>query len=322
MSQLAVFNLIHVVRVLHTVLPPVILVIIFYLLHQHFPISAKLFTVPIDLLMTPSSSGSSLDSAPMSESEGGQSPRSNASDAIFPIEGKFHSEKDRAHIMSLPEIEREAILAERADIIQRKTQDQILRKLYEGYTAKEGEKNKAVEQKKRKAGTAELEDVQRKSSRQKTTLGGRKVGETSDAMEAYKRQREQKGIMAEQRKHEAAERKARKGQGSVSGGSEADADGESEVEWDDPKQRRRSVSGPRDELLAELIDYEHVRVGRDNFAKYCFYPGFEQAMKNCYVRLAIGPDKTGENVYRMCEIKGALVPVSCSLQLLILVRIY
>jgi hypothetical protein len=45
-------------------------------------------------------------------------------------------------------------------------------------------------------------------------------------------------------------------------------------------------------------------------------------MKNCYVRLAIGPDKTGENVYRMCEIKGALVPVSCSLQLLILVRIY
>ena len=259
-------------------------------------------------------SPNSLDSAPMSESEAEQSSAggSDKNGPIFPVDNKFYSEKDKAEIMSLNEVRREAILAERAAILERKQQDQILRKLYQGYQAKEGDKPKTSDQKKRKAGTAELEDVQRKSSRQKTTLGGRRVGETSDAMEAYKRQREQKGIMAEQRKTEAAERKARKGRASASDGSEADADGESEIEWDDGKPRpgRRSESGPRDEPPAEMIDFEHVRIGRDNFAKVCFYPGFDDAIKNCYVRISIGPDKTtGENVYRLALIKGMLSPL-------------
>ena len=251
----------------------------------------------------------SLDSAPMSESDTEHAPATTADDeeVIFPIDNKFYSEKDKAEIMSLPEVRREQILAERAAVLERKQQDQILRRLFQGYQAKEGDKPKTSDLKKRKAGTADLEDVQRKSSRQKTTLGGRKVGETSDAMEAYKKQREMKGVIAEQRKNEAAERKARKGRGSSSAGSEQDAEGESEVEWDDGKPRagRRSVSGPRDDPPAELIDYEHVKLGRDNFAKVCFYPGFDDAIKNCYVRLCLGPDKaTGEVIYRMALIKG------------------
>jgi len=91
------------------------------------------------------------------------------------------------------------------------------------------------------------------------------------------------------------------------GYSDADAEGESEVEWDDPKARgaRRSSSAPRDEAPAELTDYDHVRLGRDNFAKVCFYPGFEKAITNCFARISIGPDKvTGQNVYRLAQIKG------------------
>ncbi|MCJ1397188.1 hypothetical protein MMC11_000380 [Xylographa trunciseda] len=250
----------------------------------------------------------SLDSAPMSESDADATPAvgENNDEAIFPIDNKFYSEKDKAEIMALPEVRREQILAERAVVLERKQQDQILRRLYQNYQGKEVDKSKGHELKKRKAGNTDLEDVQRKSSRQKTTLGGRKVGETSDAMQAYKRQREMKGVIAEQRKTEAAERKARKVQGSSSVGSEADADGESEVEWDDGKPRagRRSESAPRDVPAAEQIDFEHVRVGRDNFAKVCYYPGFDEAIKNCFVRVCIGPDRaTGENVYRMASIK-------------------
>ncbi|MCJ1396371.1 hypothetical protein MMC18_009261 [Xylographa bjoerkii] len=250
----------------------------------------------------------SLDSAPMSESDADVAPAvgEDNDEAIFPVDNKFYSEKDKAEIMALPEVRREQILAERAVVLERKQQDQILRRLYQNYQGKEVDKSKGTELKKRKAGNTDLEDVQRKSSRQKTTLGGRKVGETSDAMEAYKRQREMKGVMVEQRKTEAAERKARKGRGSSSLGSEADADGESEVEWDDGKPRagRRSESAPRDVPAAEQIDYEHVRVGRDNFAKVCYYPGFDETIKNCFVRVCIGPDRaTGENVYRMASIK-------------------
>ena len=244
----------------------------------------------------------------MSESEAEDSPTGEADDdgPIYPIENKFYSEKDKAEIMALSEVQRESILAERAQEVERKQQDQILRRLYQGYQAKDGEKAKAAKEKKRKAGAADLEEVQRKSSRQKTTLGGRKVGETSDAMEAYKRQREQKGLLNEQRKREGEERKDRKGRGSVED-FEADAEGESEVEWDDGKPRagRRSESRTRDEQPADLNDYNHVRVGRDNFAKVCFYPGFEDAIKNCFARISIGPDKaSGENIYRVAQIKG------------------
>ena len=225
---------------------------------------------------------------------------------LYPIENKFSSEKDKAEIMALAEVEREAILAERAQELERKQQDQILRRLLQGYQAKDGEKAKQLDSRKRKVGSTDLEDTQRKSSRQKTTLGGRKVGETSDAMEAYKRQREQKGIMNEQRKREGEERKERKKRGSLERDSEADADGESEVEWDDkPKDGQPSISASRDELPPELHDFNRVKIGRDNFAKVCYYPGFENAIKSCFARVSIGVDKiTKENQYRMCQIKG------------------
>ena len=244
----------------------------------------------------------------MSESEAENSAAGDIDNdgPLYPIDNKFSSEKDKAEIMALAEVEREAILAERAQELERKQQDQILRRLLQGYQAKDGEKAKQLVSKKRKAGNADLEDVQRKSSRQKTTLGGRKVGETSDAMEAYKRQREQKGIMNEQRKREGEERRERKKRGSLDRDSEADADGESEVEWDDkPKDSYQPVSAPRDELPADLHDFNRVKIGRDNFAKVCFYPGFDDAIKNCFARVSIGPDRnTGENLYRMCQIKG------------------
>ena len=243
----------------------------------------------------------------MSESEGERS-RASGSDndsTIFPVENKFYSEKDKAEIMALSEVKREEVLAERAQILERKQQDQILRRLYQGYQAKEEDKSKSSEQKKRKAATADLEEGQRKSSRQKTTLGGRKVGETSNAIEAYKRQREQKGILAEQRKTEAAEHKARKLRGSSSPGSDVDADGESVVEWDDGKPKAGPETREPDDQPADLADFNRIHIGRDNFAKVCFYPGFEDAIKNCYSRISIGPDKaTGENIYRLALIKG------------------
>ena len=240
----------------------------------------------------------------MSESESDSSPtaRTETEGPMFPLENKFYSEKDKAEILSLSEIQRESILAERAQLHERKVQDQHLRRLLQ---ARENAEAKAGDLKKRKAGNADLEDGQRKSSRQKTTLGGRKVGETSDAMKAYKRQLEQKGVRDEQRKRDAEERNERKGRGSVDDGySDADADGESEVEWDEGKPKA-SQYGVRDDQPAGLVDFERVRVGRDNFAKVCFYPGFDNAIKGCFARISIGPDKaTGENVYRVAQIKG------------------
>ncbi|KAI4256880.1 MAG: hypothetical protein L6R42_005968 [Xanthoria sp. 1 TBL-2021] len=246
-------------------------------------------------------SPNSLQSAPMSESESESPPAVTEGGTDFPIEGKFRSEKDRAEIMALSEIQRESILAERAQQRERELQNEHLRRL----VASKKKEAEVAEGRKRKADTAELEDRQRKSSRQKTALGGRKAGETSGAIEAYKRQREEKGIRDEQRKRDGQERRDRKARGSLEDGySDADADGESEVDWDDVRAHANE-SRRHDEQPSDQHDFERVRIGRDNFAKVCFYPGFDDAIKDCYARVNIGPNHaTGDSIYRMAKISG------------------
>ncbi|KAI9797164.1 MAG: hypothetical protein M1835_001837 [Candelina submexicana] len=250
------------------------------------------------------SSPNSLQSASMSESESDTSPGEAGDDGpVFPLENKYYSEADKAEIMSMSEIQREEILAERAQILERNLQDLHLRRLLQ---AREREEAKAAGLKKRKAGTADLDENQRKSSRQKTTLGGRKVGERSGPLEEYKRQREQRNIEIEQRKRDDGNAKDRRGRSSQERGySDADAEGESEVEWDDKPRvgYPPSASPPKiEQLPADLRDFNRARVGRSNFAKVCFYPGFEKAIANCFLRVSVGQEK-GQNVYRMAQIK-------------------
>ncbi|KAL1879049.1 RNA polymerase-associated protein rtf1 [Paecilomyces lecythidis] len=249
-------------------------------------------------------SHNSLQSASMSESdsEGEASPPPETDEGpIFPYEKLYYSAKDKEEIMAMPEIQREELLSERAQQVDRHNQDLALRRLL---ASREREEARAQAKKnKRKASNADLDEGHRKSSRQKTTLGGRKVGETSDAIEAYKRQREQKGKRDELRRRDAAtkksDRRSRSRDGSI---SDEDADGESEVEWDD--RADRSPTPPKDDPPAELRDLQRVRVGRSNFAQVCFYPGFDDAISGCYARVNIGPNReTGLNEYRVCLIK-------------------
>ncbi|EGE02593.1 hypothetical protein TEQG_01628 [Trichophyton equinum CBS 127.97] len=224
----------------------------------------------------------SLRSASMSESESDTSPPPEENQGpIFPYEKLFYSAKDKSEIMALPEIQREELLSERAQQVDRHNQDIALRRLLAN---REREEARAAAKKKRKAGSADLEDSQRKSSRKKTVLGGRKVGEPSDAIEAYKRQREQKGKRDEQRRRDASSRKNNNaGSSPAREADDRDASGESEVEWDD-KPQRRSVSPPRYDPPAELRELQRARIARSNFAQVCFYPGFDQAISNCYTR--------------------------------------
>lgn len=224
---------------------------------------------------------------------------------IFPYDKLYYSAKDKQEIMALPEIQREQILSERSQQVDRHNQDVVLRRLL---ATREREHARSESKAKRKASAAELEDGQRKSSRQKTTLGGRKVGEASDAIEAYKRQREQKGKRDEQRRRDADSRPTRARSSSHEEGaySDVDADGDSEVEYDD--RADRSPSGPpppKDDPPADLKDIQRARVGRSNFAQVCFHPTFAQSLTGCFARVNIGPnEETGQNSYRVCIIKS------------------
>ena len=207
---------------------------------------------------------------------------------LFPIEGKFHSEKDKADIMSMPELQREQVLADRAAEAERKKQDATLRQLRE---ARQKAEAQAADLKKRKATVADLDDTPRKTTKAKT--------KATENLEAYKRQREQRN---EQRRRNE-DRKAGDYESPVreQEDSDRDAEGEKDVEWDEPKARPAAKNEPQ----SEMRDYERVRVGRTNFAKVCFDPGFDEAITGCFTRVCIGPDKgSGKTVYRMCQIKS------------------
>ncbi|KAI9830120.1 MAG: hypothetical protein M1838_005824 [Thelocarpon superellum] len=249
------------------------------------------------------SSPSSLRSASMSESESDTDPmESNARGSKYPLEGRFTSEADRAEIMALPEIKREEILAERATLVEREQQNRMLVQLLRD---KERKETREADKKKRKASNVEPDESHRKSARQKTTLGGRKLGEASASLEEYKRQREQRGLHNEQRRREHDAKAADGRRDDRHSDPDADADAESDVSWDHRRRDRRSVSGSaRDDVPTTLHDFEKAKVGRSGFAKVCFYPGFEEAITGCFVRISIGVDKaTGENIYRLAQIK-------------------
>ncbi|EKG14556.1 Plus-3 [Macrophomina phaseolina MS6] len=195
----------------------------------------------------------------------------------YPIEGKFISWEDKSRIMNLSEVERESILAERAAEIERRNQDLKLKSLMQ---------SKKSSEKKRTASAAELDDGGRKST------SSRKA-----ALEAYTRDRQRKMDQRSRRDHGSRSRSA----SSERMQSDIDAEGESDVEYADYP----SKSPAKDEPPPELKDFERVRVGRSNFAKVCFYPGFEHYLIGCFARVSIGLDKsTGQGVYRMCQIKG------------------
>lgn len=222
----------------------------------------------------------------MSESEsdeaGGAGPDN---DNLYPVDNKFASQQEKREIMSLPEIERESFLADRVAAIERKAQDARLRRMLLSRQKLEAKSSK------RKAGS-DTEDSPRKSSRQKMTLGGRKVGESSSAIEAYKKQREEKTLKDAERRRGAADRKNRRARSSSEARySDADADGESEVEWDDGKAKVDDIRA-RNAQPATFDDFRRIVWSRAMLAEHCYWPGFADVFHNCYVRVVGKPNPT------------------------------
>lgn len=216
-------------------------------------------------------------------------PRRGATDEDekYPVDGLFMSEAEKAEIMAMREVEREQILEERTTEIERQRQNRLLRQMVEN------EERKSVK-KKRSADTAELEDGQRKLSRQRT-------GKAETAMDSLRRARAAK-----------AKRREDNSRGRDYSPGRRDSDGE---ESDDDFGRARSRTPEKEEEKEapppELKDFERVRLGRNEFAQVCFTPGFEAAITGCYIRIALGPHpETGVEQYRMAVIKGTVTPAT------------
>lgn len=268
-------------------------------------------------MLTPSDSNSSdvasvasQESAPMDESDSdnegpstshlnGKMGSNDDDSTAYPVDGIYVSIAEKHKILAMPELEREQLLAKRQEDVDRQRQNTLLRALLKN---REDDSQSA---KKRKAGSEEPEESARKTSRQRTKVGGAKVGETSSGIESLRRARAEKNDRIRRREEDRERNKDRST--AFSRGDSEDRDGDSDVDWDNDNRRRDSASRTpevKEIPVAELRDIERVRLGRVRFAQVCFFPGFEAAITGCYVRISIGPDRDGVNVYRMAVIKG------------------
>ena len=245
---------------------------------------------PDSQMSAPMDESDSDDDSPQSKTRGGADDELNQ----YPVDGLFKDYEEKEHIMSLREIERETILAERREENERIRQNRMLRQL---------KVNQEKDNKKRKASAADLDtESSRKASR--TRIKG--DGVAVDKMDSLRRAREERSSRKEQRERENDRRKQRSP--SYTRRSRGRDDDDSDIEWDGPQNSRaraRSRTVEKESVPASLRDFERIRVGRSRFADFCFNPGFEEAITGCYVRISIGPDpNTKQDVYRMAVIKG------------------
>ncbi|KAI2466663.1 plus-3-domain-containing protein [Annulohypoxylon bovei var. microspora] len=258
-----------------------------------------------------SSGGSpaSQDSAPMDESDSDddafQSTNTNGKvddddDNKYPVDGIYASEAEKDEILAMPELEREQLLAKRQEQVDRQRQNTLLRQLLLKTREDDSQPDK-----KRKASSADLDDPQRKTSRQRTRVGGSKVGETSAGIESLRRARAEKSDRLRRREED---RERNKNSYSASRNSpDRDGDDDTDDGYTGASRDRHSKSRSpeiKEIPFADLRDIERIRLGRTRFAQVCFYPGFNEAITGCYVRVSLGPGPDSVPVYRMAIIKG------------------
>lgn len=204
----------------------------------------------------------------------------------YPLEGKYRDEADRAHLESLPEVERESILFDRSQEMQRFEEVR--------YLIERRRRMKAAE-----AGGSRDEEDERPAGHSRSR---RTVGVTSRTQnklqELKKRRQEREKRLKDDSEEEELESEVSEGyspQAQESDWSQSEDEGPRWAEADDSGESQREVN---------MVDVNRIRWGKSLFKQFCHHPTFETAVPGCFVRVNIGSNqRTGENVYRLCQIR-------------------
>ncbi|KAL5604920.1 hypothetical protein BROUX41_001750 [Berkeleyomyces rouxiae] len=244
----------------------------------------------------------SQQSVPMDESDSDAEPapsKSFSRDAIgvdeeYPVEGLYRSHAEKAEISRMVEVERETILAERREHMERFKQNRVLRQLVS--QRESGSGSGSGKRSKRSAGDADLDDLGSDSDADTRPKGRSARSKASDKMDDYRRARAEK-VDRMRRLKEDRERVR-----DSSNGRDYDAYGDAD-EGDSWHHSPTPEKKPRRQ--PELADFERLRISRSGFAQICFKPQFEESVNECYVRVLGKPDRnTGVQQYHLLSIKG------------------
>lgn len=73
----------------------------------------------------------------------------------------------------------------------------------------------------------------------------------------------------------------------------------------DERHEKEPSKKKSEDVEADIDDFALVTIPRRRLIRWCNEPFFENAVKNCYIRLGIGRDsKTQKACYRLCRVVG------------------
>uniref|UniRef100_A0A0W0F0V2 Plus3 domain-containing protein n=1 Tax=Moniliophthora roreri TaxID=221103 RepID=A0A0W0F0V2_MONRR len=202
----------------------------------------------------------------------------------YPLEGKYVDETDRNRLMQMSEVEREEILAQRAEEMQRIHDKRALSQMV-------------------KDQRADGDSVAKAAKRQHTARGATK--EKSRKLDELKAKRKAKD---EKSKNRTGSPKRDRSSSPMDMDMEtSDEDEEEEGMITRAEQEEESLDRKLGNLEHEqpvtMVDFESVRLDRYKLSKHCMAPWFDRYVEGAYVRYLIGNDDDGTPVYRICRIE-------------------
>ncbi|BEI91738.1 uncharacterized protein CcaverHIS019_0405580 [Cutaneotrichosporon cavernicola] len=212
----------------------------------------------------------------------------------YPLEGKYIDEDDRDYLDSLPEIERENILAARQEEIQKFKDAAQLDAMY-----------------KMAAGQDEDEDDYTPRKQRKHTSV---TDEKYRAMMDLKNKRKSKEERAQRRAAKLAQGGRRARSSSLNSLDDASSE-EGEISprdsWrhaspsrDRPSDSRRKVEVDIDSMPPSYQELNEATLDRYKLVEMMYKDQFEEVIKNAYVRIPAGTDDQGRPKYRVHRIIG------------------
>ncbi|BEI83954.1 hypothetical protein CcaverHIS002_0405580 [Cutaneotrichosporon cavernicola] len=210
----------------------------------------------------------------------------------YPLEGKYIDEDDRDYLDSLPEIERENILAARQEEIQKFKDAAQLDAMY-----------------KMAAGQDEDEDDYTPRKQRKHTSV---TDEKYRAMMDLKNKRKSKEERAQRRAAKLAQGGRRARSSSLNSLDDASSE-EGEISprdsWrhaspsrDRPSDSRRKVEVDIDSMPPSYQELNEATLDRYKLVEMMYKDQFEEVIKNAYVRIPAGTDDQGRPKYRVHRI--------------------
>ncbi|KAH9947753.1 hypothetical protein B0H21DRAFT_806805 [Amylocystis lapponica] len=200
----------------------------------------------------------------------------------YPLEGKYADEADRHRLMQMSEIEREDILAQRLEEMQRILDKRNLDQMLKAQSGRKGE-----------------ESVAKAAKRQHAVRGATK--EKSRKLDELKAKRKEKDEKKRTRTN-SPKRDPSSSPVDMEMSDEEEEDGQiSKFEEQEERERKLLNKVAADDEPITISDLNMCRLTRDQLVRYCMTPWFEDFVKGGFVRYLIGMEQ-GQPVYRICEV--------------------